>query len=342
MKLKLIPLMLLIPSISNAEISNQNKFAALAVDRNNGFAYGFAYDNPKSTIAEKKALEECNLRSKNNNCSIVLSWSGEGCGVYRSIDENVGTAYGWGIAKSRGEADIIATREAQKRSGGQNVSNFVWACNSNIKNKLNVIKNLSLTEKKTNEKTANIKTVTIGNQTWMAENLSSIQFQNGDNIFLAKNIAEYSNLVKKNITQPLAVRVNKEYYYNWYAASDSRNICPQEFRVPTENDWNILINTVSNDPQEFDTKMRSKTGWKGTPGKDIYGLNIKPMGFMDKSTGSDDKVYKVGLLGRFWTSSESTTDSSFGKNFAFFGTTSSMSNWYKDNPVTSIRCIKSL
>ena len=90
--------MLLIPSISNAEVNNQNKFAALAVDRNNGFAYGFAYDNPKSTIAEKKALEECNLRSKNNNCSIVLSWSGEGCGVYRSIDENVGTAYGWGIA----------------------------------------------------------------------------------------------------------------------------------------------------------------------------------------------------------------------------------------------------
>lgn len=54
MKLKLIPLMLLIPSISNAEVNNQNKFAALAVDRNNGFAYGFAYDNPKSTIAEKK------------------------------------------------------------------------------------------------------------------------------------------------------------------------------------------------------------------------------------------------------------------------------------------------
>ena len=31
--------------------------------------------------------------------------------------------------------------------------------------------------------------------------------------------------------------------YNWYAAMDERGICPEEWRIPSSNDWqNILTN----------------------------------------------------------------------------------------------------
>lgn len=335
----IIGMSLLFSSFTYAEVSNTNKFAALAIDRNDGFAYGFSYDHPQSTVAEKKALEECNTRSKNSKCSVVLSWSGEGCGVYRSIDGNVGTAYGWGISKSRGDADIIATREVQKRSAGQNATNHAWACNSNVKHKLNVIKNLSPSEKNTQ---TNEKTVTIGNQTWMTENLSSTQFQNGDSIHLAKSISDYADFATKKIEQPLAIKVNKEYYYNWYAASDTRNICPNGFRVPTERDWNILTSTISQDQKEISRQLRSKTSWTSKiSGTDNYNLNIKPAGSMDSSVmNMGGKVSGIGSVGRFWTSSLSETDPSYGRNFAFiFDKIAQPTSWHK-NHVTSIRCIK--
>lgn len=331
----IVGISLLLSSFAHAETNNSNKFAALAVDRNNGFAYGFAYDYPKSTLAENKALEECNLKSKNNNCSVVLSWSGEGCGVYRTIDGNVGTAYGWGIAKSRGEADIIATREAQKRSGGQNVSNFVWACNSNVKNKLNVIKNLSSTEKKTNAKTANVKTVTIGDQTWMAENLSTTKFANNENIPLLNNIDEYKKRGKEEA--PLSIVLKGEHLYNWYAAADSRNICPTGFRVPTVNDWNILINAVGSDPSTVAEKLKSKNLWKN-PGSDDYNFTVKPVGALMWNYGDImDTTYTNNT--EFWSTTTDIDSNRIGRYFLFDGNNAKITG-NKKTTLVSVRCIK--
>lgn len=108
--------------------AQEAKHGALAVDRNNGFYYGFAYDHPTRGAAEAYAANECEKRG--GSCSIVLSWAGTGCGAYRTAQGQAGTAYGWGLAETLSEADAIATREALKRSNGQPVPNFVHACNS--------------------------------------------------------------------------------------------------------------------------------------------------------------------------------------------------------------------
>lgn len=104
------------------------KYAALAVDRSNGFYYGFAHDYDNRYDAEQRALSECKKRG--GNCSIVLVYTGGGCAVYRTVDGNVGTAYGWGVAKTKQEADAIAIGEAKKRSNGKMPTNHVWACNN--------------------------------------------------------------------------------------------------------------------------------------------------------------------------------------------------------------------
>ncbi|AFD06706.1 DUF4189 domain-containing protein [Solitalea canadensis] len=104
------------------------KYGALAIDRDNGFYYGWAYDYSTVEEAEKRAIEECTRRG--GNAYVVLTWSGGACAAYRTIDGKVGTAYGWGVAPTRVEADAIATRECLKRSNGSPASNFVWACNS--------------------------------------------------------------------------------------------------------------------------------------------------------------------------------------------------------------------
>jgi hypothetical protein len=105
-----------------------SKFGALAIDRSNGFYYGWSYDYSTLAEAEQKAIEECN--KKGGNCTVVLSYSGTGCAAYRTIDGKIGTAFGWGLAKTKEEADAIATKECLKRSNGTIPTNFVWSCNS--------------------------------------------------------------------------------------------------------------------------------------------------------------------------------------------------------------------
>jgi WD40 repeat protein len=114
-------------------------YGALAIDRNNGFFYGWSYDYLSLAEAEKKAIEECN--KKGGNCSVVLSFSGAGCAAYRTVNGDKGTAYGWGLSKTKQEADEIAKKECIKRSKGLIPSNYVWACNSITKVELKEIYN---------------------------------------------------------------------------------------------------------------------------------------------------------------------------------------------------------
>jgi hypothetical protein len=107
--------------------SGVTKYGALAIDRGNGFYYGWAANYSSLAEAEKKAIENC--AGKGGRCTVVLSYSGTGCAVYRFITGNVGMGYGWGLAKTKEEADIKAKKECAERSFGLPAPNMVWICN---------------------------------------------------------------------------------------------------------------------------------------------------------------------------------------------------------------------
>ena len=117
------------------------KYGALSIDRKNGFYYGWAYDYATLAEAEQRAVAECAKRG--GNCTVVLSFSGEGCAAYRTINGNVGTAFGWGVAATKAEADAIAIKECRDRSKEIYPSNYVWACNSKTTAPLKEIYNAS-------------------------------------------------------------------------------------------------------------------------------------------------------------------------------------------------------
>lgn len=118
----------LLLTIASTWAADENH-GALAIDRNNGFYYGWSYDYPTREAAQQRALSEC--RQRGGNCSVVMDIFGPArCGAYHTINGNVGTAYGWGRAGSRGEAEQIAAAECRERANGQSCSNTVWACNS--------------------------------------------------------------------------------------------------------------------------------------------------------------------------------------------------------------------
>ena len=127
MKIHLI-LILLCSYVIKAQSGN---YGSLAIDPNNGFYYGWAIDYKSQSEANSRALKECTR--KGGKCKVVLKWTGGKCAVYRTIKSDVGTAYGWGVAENKVEADRIANSECRKRSNGEPCGNFVWGCNSKSK-----------------------------------------------------------------------------------------------------------------------------------------------------------------------------------------------------------------
>ncbi len=105
------------------------KYGALAIERHNGYFYAWANDCQTLDEAERKAIAGC--RSKGGDCSVVLSFSGSGCAAYRYCSGKlVGLGFGWGLATTREEADIIAKKEHNIRSYGMQSPNVSYGCNS--------------------------------------------------------------------------------------------------------------------------------------------------------------------------------------------------------------------
>jgi uncharacterized protein (TIGR02145 family) len=132
----------------------------------------------------------------------------------------------------------------------------------------------------------NYKTIVLGNgQEWMAENLRTTIYANGDKIENVTAESNWSNLT----TGAWAYYNNDSKYenpygklYNAYAAVDPRNVCPAGWHVPIKYDWDkLLIYLDKNDLFFYGNKLKNagtqywsspnqgatnETGFNGLPG----------------------------------------------------------------------------
>lgn len=96
-------------------------YGALAIDRNQGPAYGFAYDYTTPSQAQQRALSECG-----GGCRVVQTFSG-GCAAYAADQTRGSTIYGWAKASNSGSAQNTALRFCRER-GGKRCIVRVWGC----------------------------------------------------------------------------------------------------------------------------------------------------------------------------------------------------------------------
>ena len=84
------------------------------------------------------------------------------------------------------------------------------------------------------------RTVNIGGQRWMAENLRSTSFSNGDAI-PSLNESQWGNTASSGL-----IDLNPEgNYYNFYSFIDERNVCPAGFHTPVTSDIENLYNSIT-------------------------------------------------------------------------------------------------
>jgi hypothetical protein len=99
-------------------------FAAgsLALNGNQGDAYGWAVNYPSQTDADNEARNQCGY-----GCGTVMRFSGS-CAAYAADQTQGSTAMGWGSGyRSAGEAQMRAVQECQARGGTQCIVR-AWGC----------------------------------------------------------------------------------------------------------------------------------------------------------------------------------------------------------------------
>jgi uncharacterized protein (TIGR02145 family) len=152
------------------------------------------------------------------------------------------------------------------------------------------------------------KTIKIGTQIWMAENLRTTKYRNGSLIANITSDAEWLNTASSGDIAAWSyfnndVKYNIPYgkLYNWYAVSNSKQICPMGWHMPTDEEWTTLSTFLGGD--NIDGGKMKSTGTKywlspNTDATNNSGFSGLPGGFRNWA-GS---FYYVGEFGYWWSS----------------------------------------
>lgn len=199
------------------------------------------------------------------------------------------------------------------------------------------------------------KTIQIGEQVWMAENLRTIHFRDGTPI---EHVTDLDNwwydMQTKKKSAGFAYYNNNENIkyihgalYNWVVVSDERNIAPLGWHVSTVEDWQELMKHVDSSTDELETRSRNATRklretttahwyWDA-----IYGHpSTNSTGFTSIASGLyEDECMNLGYSAYYWVVNESPSNSG---NVNHVSLSTDIDLGYSDPLflVLSIRCVK--
>jgi uncharacterized protein (TIGR02145 family) len=191
------------------------------------------------------------------------------------------------------------------------------------------------------------KTITIGNQEWMAENLKTTKFNDGTNINL---VTPYDVTWLQLSNQGFCwYRNNLSYYkiltgalYNWYAVNTGK-ICPAGWHVPTDFEWTILTNQAGGESEAGGMlKETGQTHWM-TPNNGATngtGFTALPAGNRsDGGTFSSLSFYSYLKEGYWWSSTEYSSSEAWLRTMVYNSKATSRKSFNK-NYGLSVRCLK--
>jgi len=182
----------------------------------------------------------------------------------------------------------------------------------------------TVTDKRDGQK---YKTVKIGNQWWMAENLN-YQPQSGNSWCYENNNS------------------NCSIYGRLYDWNTARIVCPSGWHLPSRLEWNNLVKVVG--PSVAGKKLKAKKGWtisgnrtnndgwdNDGNGTDEYGFSALPGGLINSKGGS----VLAGYDGYWWTATEEFVGSAFYRSMENKRDNTIENSW-ENNTGYSVRCVQ--
>jgi uncharacterized protein (TIGR02145 family) len=146
------------------------------------------------------------------------------------------------------------------------------------------------------------KTIKVGSQTWMAENLKTTKFNDNTPIPFVTEVSIWSALSTSAYTWYNNDSITYGALYNWYAVNTGK-LCPAGWHVPSDDEWTGLTTFLGGDSIAGDKIKETGTLHWLTPNTEATnesGLTGLPGGYRS-NIGSFGNIKQIG----YWWSSTS-------------------------------------
>lgn len=185
--------------------------------------------------------------------------------------------------------------------------------------------------------------VEIGTQVWMKEDLRTTHYSNGDLILTASftSSLNHENMPKYLWTfQDNDINISKvSRLYTWYAATDSRGVCPVGWHIPNESDWDLLTSYLGGQTVAGGKMKESGTiHWDQNhiESSNESGFTALSVGYQ-RADGYTVIPYYTGVF--YWSSTEANSESAWIRKLESHNTYIGKFYQSKKNGFTC-RCIK--
>lgn len=191
------------------------------------------------------------------------------------------------------------------------------------------------------------RTVTIGTQTWIAENLKVTHYRNGDGIPNVTSNTTWAALTTDAYCDYNNLPSNSVVYgrlYNWYSVSDARNIAPVGCHVATDAEWNTLISYLGgNTIAGGKLKESGTTHWiSGSTSTNSSGFTGLPSGtrMAQNATLVNGAFYNLGNSSYFWGIKSTDLSNAWYCDLSYNNTSMGTYSSTAKGCGLSVRCIK--
>jgi uncharacterized protein (TIGR02145 family) len=186
----------------------------------------------------------------------------------------------------------------------------------------------------------NYRAVTIGNQTWMVENLRTRKYNDGTNIPNITDTDKWTNLTTGawcDFTNNASYAPKYGHLYNWHAANNDK-LAPAGWHIPTENEWLTLISYLGG-AEAAGAKLKEKgtANWKSpnTGATNESGFTALPGGWTYMF------FFNMGSDAAWWTKTEDSNDQTKASSvFVFYNYENVLIDKTTKTFGLSIRCIR--
>ena len=185
-------------------------------------------------------------------------------------------------------------------------------------------------------------TVKIGDQWWMLENLKVTQYRNGDPIPNVTDNGQWGSLSTgaycnyNNDESKVAIYGR---LYNWFAVNDSRNIAPEGWHVPSDAEWQTLIDYLGGNSHSGGKMKDTGLDYWLSPNEGATNegnFTALPSGYRYPD-GS--QYYGLKYQAHFWSTTESITGNAWTRYLLYNNIASYRYTSWKENGF-SVRCVK--
>jgi uncharacterized protein (TIGR02145 family) len=184
------------------------------------------------------------------------------------------------------------------------------------------------------------KTILIGTQTWMAENLKTTRLNNGKSIPIITDATSWSNLSTPACCWQNNDPIRKVTYgvlYNWYTVNTGK-LCPTGWHVPSDEEWTTLTDYVGG-ANVAGGKLK-ESGFKHWNSPNTEATNETAFSAFPGGVRLNDSVALFSNLremGCFWTTE--SEDDQASTRLMYYNSNLIQRLFYHKNCGLSVRCV---